>query len=83
MNRSDDWNEKRSFDCPKIREAVLDLQQFQIRTPQGVYVPLEQVADFSRGQAPTSISREDGRRKVNVKAELSPGAPSAQKPLLI
>lgn len=63
------------------RGSEADLQQFQIRTPQGVYVPLEQVADFSRGQAPTSISREDGRRKVNVKAELSPGAPSAQKPL--
>ncbi|MBM74290.1 MAG: cobalt-zinc-cadmium resistance protein [Proteobacteria bacterium] len=65
------------------RSSEADLQQMRIRTPMGGYVPLEQVASLTRGFAPTSISREEGRRKVNVKAELAPGARSAQEVLAI
>ena len=53
-----------------------DLQQFQIRTPQGVYVPLGQVADFR--SSTNFYFREDGRRKVNVKQNYPQELPSAQ-----
>jgi multidrug efflux pump subunit AcrB len=63
------------------RETESDLQNFRVRTPQGSFVPLAQVADFSRGQAPTSISREEGVRKVNVSARLAAGVKSGQEVL--
>jgi multidrug efflux pump subunit AcrB len=44
-------------------------------------VPLVYVADFSRGRSPISITREDGRRTVNVSAELIPGV-SSSRPIL-
>ncbi len=60
------------------RRSEFDLEQLLIRTPQGGYVPLLDVADFSRGRAPTSIQRDEGRRKINVSAELAPGVASSR-----
>ncbi len=58
-----------------------DVASIRIRTPQGGFVPLDQVATRSRGQAPTSITREDGIRSINVRADLAPGVPSSREVL--
>ncbi len=52
------------------RESVHDLEALRVRTPKGGFVPLGSVADLDLNRAPTKILREDGRRIVNVKAEL-------------
>ncbi|MEN0068128.1 MAG: efflux RND transporter permease subunit, partial [Myxococcota bacterium] len=59
------------------RESEYHLERLRIRTPSGSYVPLSQVAVAERGRAPTTITREDGRRIVNVRAELAPTAKSS------
>lgn len=58
------------------RSSEYDLEQLRVRTPGGGFVPLSYVADFSRNQAPTSINREEGRRTINVSAELAAGVVS-------
>jgi multidrug efflux pump subunit AcrB len=60
------------------RVSEHDLEQLDIRTPTGGWVPLRNVATVDRGRAATSITREDGRRVVDVKAELGAGATSAR-----
>lgn len=59
------------------RDSEYHVERLQIRTPQGGMVPLSHVASFERGRAPTTISREDGQRVVNVKASLAPGVRSS------
>ena len=63
------------------RASEADLEQLLVRTPAGAYAPLGEVASFTRNRAPTEIVREDGRRVVNVKGELSPGVASPQEVL--
>jgi len=60
------------------RQSEYDLEQLEIRTPAGGYVPLRYVAEFERGQAATSIDHYDGQRVVNVSAELRVGVSSPQ-----
>ncbi len=60
------------------RRSLHDLERLLVSTPSGAKVPLSQVARFDRGRSPTSIQRENGRRIVNVSAELAHGAASAQ-----
>ena len=67
---------------PKSERTVEnDVSNIRIRTPRGGFVPLEQIAKRSRGQAPTSITREDGIRSINVRADLAPGVPSSREVL--
>ncbi|MEM6732924.1 MAG: efflux RND transporter permease subunit, partial [Myxococcota bacterium] len=54
------------------RQSEGDLERLMIRSPAGGFVPLGLVASFERGRAPTVITREDGQRIVNVKADLGP-----------
>ncbi|MEL6346301.1 MAG: efflux RND transporter permease subunit [Myxococcota bacterium] len=61
---------------PEQRSSEYDIEQLRIRTPGGGFVPLDYVAETERGQAPTQIKREEGRRVVNVSAELAPGVVS-------
>jgi multidrug efflux pump subunit AcrB len=61
------------------RQAESDLSLMRIRTPSGGYVPLEQVASFTRGRSPTTISREAGLRLVNVRADLAQGVASSRE----
>ncbi len=61
------------------RRSQYDLEQLLIRTPKGGQVPLAYVADFSRGRAPTGIDREEGRRVVEVTAELKAGVASPRE----
>jgi multidrug efflux pump subunit AcrB len=63
------------------RQSEHDIEQLQIRTPTGGWVPLAAVAKVNRSQAPTAIKREGGRRIVNVQGELAPGAKSSREVL--
>ena len=58
------------------RSSEYDFEQLRVRTPGGGFVPLSYVAEFERNQAPTSINREEGRRTINVSAELGSGVVS-------
>nr|CRH05557.1 Conserved membrane protein of unknown function. Putative acriflavin resistance protein. Putative cation/multidrug efflux pump, Acr family [Candidatus Magnetococcus massalia] len=59
-----------------VRNSEKMLERLRIRTPAGDLIPLMEVARFTRGTAPTTILREDGRRVVSVAAELGPGVRS-------
>jgi len=56
--------EQRSF------EQTLD--DLMIRTPGGSFVPFREIATLRRGRAYTTINRRDGRRVVEVSADVSP-----------
>lgn len=60
------------------RISEYDLDQLDVRTPTGGWVPLGAVSSYERGRAASTIARENGRRVVDVTAELGPGAKSAQ-----
>ncbi|MCS7089172.1 MAG: efflux RND transporter permease subunit [Verrucomicrobiota bacterium] len=48
------------------------LENLLIRTPSGRDVPLREIAEVRRGRAYTSILRRDGRRTVQVTADVDP-----------
>ncbi len=52
------------------RRSEYDLENLLIRTPNGGEVPLAQAAEVRRGRAYTQIKRTDGRRVVNVTADI-------------
>ncbi len=54
------------------RHTLHGLEEMLIRTPDGGYVPLAQIAEFDSGRAFTSISRREGRRTVTVTANVEP-----------
>ncbi len=56
--------EQRSF------EQTLD--DLMIRTAGGAFVPFREIATVRRGRAYTTINRRDGRRVVEVSADVSP-----------
>jgi multidrug efflux pump subunit AcrB len=58
------------------RQSEFDLETLLIRTSQGGQAPLKYVAVFNRDRSPTSISREEGQRTINVTAELAHGVKS-------
>ncbi len=63
---------------PEERRSEHDLEALMIRSSSGDFVPLGRLVELERGVAPTSIDREDGRRKVVVSAELAPGVQSSR-----
>ena len=60
------------------RASEVDIDKLRIRTPTGAMVPLTMVADFQLDRAPTDVRREEGRRIVNVRAELAEGVDSSR-----
>ena len=52
------------------RSYAADIEQVQILTPAGGYVPLVDVAILHEGIAPSVINRRDGRQVVQVTAEV-------------
>ena len=52
------------------RNALTDVESYQIRTPNGGYVPLGQVASLSIDMSPPSIRRRDSERVVTVSADV-------------
>ncbi len=53
------------------RVSEYNIQEMVVRTPQGTFVPLRDVVDFERGRAFTSITRRNGRRVVQVTADVN------------
>jgi multidrug efflux pump subunit AcrB len=60
------------------RVSEYDIEQLLIHTPAGGDVPLRQVAEVSRSRAYTSIERRDGRRTVEVTADVEPRRATSQ-----
>lgn len=54
------------------RISEYDIEQLMLRTPTGKTVPLREVASAMRGRAYTSINRRNGRRVVQVTADVTP-----------
>jgi len=54
------------------RDTEFSLEEMIIRTPAGTEVPLREVVEATRGRAFTSITRRDGRRIINVSADVQP-----------
>lgn len=54
----------------KERQAIADLEHILITTPSGGQVPLSHVAQLIPGQSPSSITRIDRYRVLNVTADL-------------
>jgi len=54
------------------RKDIRSVTDLVIRTPDGVEVPLLDVADIERSEAFTTINRRDGRRIVNVSLDVDP-----------
>ena len=54
------------------RSSEKDIENLLIRTPAGTYVPLIEVAQPTRGRSYTSINHENGRRVLNVTADVTP-----------
>ena len=54
------------------RRDIQNLENFIVRSPEGVEVPLLDVVDVTQREAFTSINRRDGRRVVNVGFDVEP-----------
>jgi len=54
------------------RISEYHLEQFMLRTPSGVEVPLQEVVEIQRGRAYMEIRRRNGRRVIHVKAAVTP-----------
>ena len=52
------------------RNAVTDLETYEIRTPEGSAVPLSQVASIRFARSPLVIRRKDGSRVATVTADV-------------
>lgn len=54
------------------RDSEYDLNQLKIVTPGGDFVPLVEVARIERGHAVTNINHRQGKRVIQVDANISP-----------
>ncbi|RRQ49242.1 AcrB/AcrD/AcrF family protein [Maribacter algicola] len=54
------------------RKDIKNLEDFLIRTTDGIEVPLMEVVEVEQREAFTSINRRDGRRVVNVGMDVEP-----------
>ena len=53
------------------RNAIADVESYQVRTPGGGVVPLGRVASVRFGDSPTTIRRKDGQRVLTVTADVN------------
>jgi multidrug efflux pump subunit AcrB len=60
------------------REREFAIEQFRVRTAAGTWVPLHSIASVERNAANTVIRREASVRTIEVSAELTPEARTAQ-----
>lgn len=51
------------------RISLGSLEEMRIRTPQGVEIPISEVAELSMGEGFPAISRIDRRRVINIQAD--------------
>ncbi len=61
------------------RHTPFSLENMLIRTPMGTEIPLNQAADMVEGTSYTQIQRSDGRRVLNVTADVEAGVANADK----
>ena len=61
------------------RQSLAGLEDLIIRTPGGGEIPLRQAAHIKLGKAYTQIKRVDGRRAINVTAEVEEGKANANE----
>jgi multidrug efflux pump subunit AcrB len=54
------------------RESEYDLEEMILRSPQGIEMPLREIAVFDRGRAYTEIKRRNGARTITVEADVKP-----------
>ncbi|MAQ99067.1 MAG: multidrug transporter AcrB [Oceanospirillaceae bacterium] len=54
------------------RSRSADIEQLQVITPAGGYVPLSDVAYLEKATSPSTISRRNGRQVVQVTADVEP-----------
>jgi multidrug efflux pump subunit AcrB len=52
------------------RKSLHNVEQLLLRTPTGGEIPLSVAAEVQRGRAYTSIERKEGRRVINVTADV-------------
>ncbi len=60
------------------RRSEFDVENLIIRAPEGGEILLRQAAEITRDPAPTDIVRSDGRRVVEVTADVEPGVTAGQ-----
>ncbi len=60
------------------RHRIMDIQNLLIRTPAGTDVPLDLVAEVEQGRAFDAIERHQGRRTVQVTADVAPRSAASQ-----
>ncbi len=61
------------------RRSLYNMEQLMIRTPGGGEIPLTRAADLKSGRAYTEITRVDGKRVLNVTANVIPGIANENK----
>ena len=61
------------------RASEFDLESLLLRTPRGGEIPLSEAAEVSRGRSYTEIKRRDGRRIVNVTADIDASVANANQ----
>jgi multidrug efflux pump subunit AcrB len=61
------------------RTSLAILDDLLVRSNQGVLIPIRQAASFSSNRAYTEIRRVDGRRIINVTANVVPGQVNENK----
>jgi multidrug efflux pump subunit AcrB len=63
------------------RQSLYNLEGLLIRTPAGGEIPLARAAEIETGRAYTEITRVDGKRVLNVTANVIPGQANENKVL--
>jgi multidrug efflux pump subunit AcrB len=63
------------------RRSEFDVEELLVRTPQGGEIPLTEAAEVKRERAYTVIRRADGRRVVDVTADVEEEVANAEKVL--
>jgi multidrug efflux pump subunit AcrB len=61
------------------RKSLFNLEQLLIRTPDGGEIPLARAAQMTQSRAYTEINRVDGKRVINVTANVVPGLANENK----
>jgi len=53
------------------RNSIEDFSNILVASPQGLKVPLSQLADISAAEGPNQISRESGQRRIGIECNVS------------
>ena len=67
-NRTYDVN---VWSTPDSRQSLTDIQQMLIKSPEGGYVSLEEIARVSIVAVPNTINHENMARRINVEADVA------------